>query len=630
MAGLCGRIGADQHDIDTMLGALCVFGGEETSISRGPTVHIGYSDHAQQFEQQPVSLDDDTRLWIWGTVTGHCSGESYQPISDEANPTLCERLFDRHGLDFFSLLNGSFIAIVEDLTEERVTFITDRLSSRPIYLTQGDNGATVFSSLLPSLHSYPSTKFEPSDTLGTIYLTFGRTFGTTTPFSNVHQLPPASMVTFDSSGAQIDEQRYWWPIPRPDDTPFQERVDRFSQLFDTVMSQRRDESMRQGLLLSGGTDSRLIADCLGHNVTAFHMNEFLEENIEARTARRIAETVDAEFVFLERSLDYYPTVFELAKSLNNFNGRFEHMHTLGFAEDIRARVDEIYTGQFADSMLTSFYVPPRRRKLSFLHKIPQLQTPIEVTDKGDFLGQLGYPPICGWQDYDRHIQLNTSVERIITSEITIDDDGISFFGVTYPDWDALSEFGMLYPLTNTFSFSFYESLYHLLPVQAPFLDYRLIDLSLTMPVTHRWRDVIAGAVKRRNPSLARIPHPSSGVPLDYPKSVHSILSDFRKAKSLLKSSLRVGSNASDLAYLNQGKPWPNFDELIRRHSFVQNELARHDALLKELEWIDEEAVTELYQQHLQGGRYWTELFALITLLSGYEMSVKQDNSLSSS
>lgn len=617
MVGICGAVGESLDGIDSLNEAIKWKESEESSIFKDNRVSIGYSDHSSNFTEQPSKAKGGERIWCWGEILGHEHQNNYHSKKSSVFAAdYCAKLYNKYGINFVSGLNSEFAGVIYDSKDNTVSLFTDRLGSRPIYYTSGKSGSLVFSSSLQSLGVFPGVnlKFDPNFLAE--FLTYTRVFGTYTPAKDVYALPPASIVTFDLTGKEIKKNRYWYPDPEPRDLPFSDFVKQFREIFIKSVKERTDKSKKQGLLLSGGTDSRLLLEQLGETTTAFHMNEKLNKNKEAETAKKVAGVVGANFKFLRRGLDYYPKVLDLVGPTTSFNGLFRHAHAIGFAEEIVDHVNTIFTGHYADTILGNNYIMKEPVAPNFLRHLIPLLNPKNVNSIREIIDSI--------KDLDfysaslPYLRGVGPVDKIMSENIKIKPNSIKNHGVDYLSWKSLAEFGMISPITNGGSFIFYETLNQIAPAKFPFLDNRIVDLALSMPVRYRLRrDIVAAALIEVNSDLASIEHPSfSPLYPDFPY-YDRLKFYFSKASSLqkkLKRPILPRNKKNTLEDIDGGGSWPDFAVVNRVHHFIEEKLKRHKGEIESSEFLDYNSAWKCYQRHVEGEDFTDQLYGLLTVL----------------
>lgn len=563
-------------------------------------------------EPQPAtSYESDVLLWIWGELYGIQTDGGYIPrhscSTSYTDAKYCACLFDKYGIEFIERLNSEFAGVVFDRSDQIVYLYTDRLGSRPVYYYSEEDWL-IFATNIVDL--YNCTAVDLSYSLSGLYqyLLYERCLGIETPLSEVKMIPPGSMLKFDLKEQTTQIETYWRPRYNPDNRSYDQFVEDLIPIYDNVIKERTNDQLSKGLLLSGGSDSRLITSYFDGFSKSYHMNE--EENNECRIAREVADTMSIDFVFLQRDGDYYGTILQDYGHLINFSGWFDQAHVAGFKSVLQNDVDVVFSGQYSDTIF-GHYIPQRNVSVPLLNKEAQIpvQRPVTTIDSYRNLfsqrqGRLtrdGRPP--------RYI------EPLETSPISIENrNGEPTVGdVQYNSILDLLVTGMFYPLTNARTYPFYESLLQFIPVRMPFLDNRLVDIALQMPMKYLLRkDVAKSVLNKMGGQLSIIPHAESGFPLAYPSIMHTLGVKWTR----LKRELNDNS-------INAG-PWSNHEQLIREEDFLENTIRENEDIIARSPIFDLEEVNECYERHLEGENRTFDLYPLASFLaiqSKYHFSI---------
>ena len=616
VVGLCGVLGGRGCDIEPIVDGLRIRGTEEVSRTTAGSVDIAYVDHPSLFSNQPVRVNDVTRLWLWGDVVGYDEqGTQHTVPASSSGPEFIAAMIRTHGRAALAGINGDFVGILHDEAADTVSFVTDRLSTRPLYYTRTDDGAFVFSALLQTLNHHPNVSLTFDRSFVSEFLHYHRALGIYTPVSGVYQLPPATMLTLKDTGAFENRWTYWWPVPRPRRTTFSSAVDRFARTIIQAVADRVD-SGPSGLFLSGGLDSRLLLAALDNDVVAFHFNEQLDGNREAELAKRAADRDNVEFVFLRRSLDHYPSVLSATGPITNFNGYFRVANHVGFEETIDTHVSHVFNGQYSDTLIGPTYVPMDG------------DAPRPITDSDAYVDAFDAGEMGGHANDVPFVTNLPSARSVLREHLTVDSDVIRNHGVAYPSWDAMVQFGMIYPITNVRSYIWYETQVHSFPTRYPFLDNRLIDLVLELPVEYRYQcDLVAAALDRLDRRLADLEtirhHPAVFYARQMP--VRTLLSD---ALCLLGIKDGVVSASDPESHLRPLSGFPNTAGLVRAHPFIGDLLENERAAIDASDFLDGATLEACYHDHLSGANYTDRLFGVASLLqSSIDPTLEQGSEL---
>lgn len=605
MVGVCGVIDGN-HPIDEMAEPLVWTGDERVSRFEDSSVRIRGFTHRSRDRRNPGrARERDALVWVWGNVLGYRRNDTYEPRTVEAPAaTYCARLYDEDGIDFVRRLNGDFVGLVYDREQDTVSVFTDRLGTWPLYHVETDDGAVVFSSHIQSLDRYPPVTLSFDEEYVVQHLSWrGGPGGIKTPLRGVEAYQPGAITTCDLTDGTTDVETYWRPTfgSSAEFDDYSSFVDAFVDRFRASVADRtRDRSKRYGILLSGGSDARLVLAALDDDldVTAFHMADWMSK--EARVAERVAMEKGVEFRLLRRDPEYYRRVLDRSPGMWNFQQRFNQAWAEGFAEEIRSEVDVLLTGHFSDTLFKGMFVPTRYLDLGPLGSVP---IPYEL-------------PIRSLEEYDRHfgpqapefVETDVDLSEVLDRNVSLSPDGtVEAYGV---EFDSIREFvlGRLHVPATTDPL-FRQSLREHLELAMPVYDDRLLDLWTDMPTGYKLRrNVINSAVEALDPDLAEIPHAGSGLALTRSRTAHRL-------GSVPMNTLRRLSpfEAVPTDRVNH-TPWGDHAELIREQSYVEDAIYGSEDLIRSLPFLDWEDVVACHQDHLDGANHTRLLYKLVTFL----------------
>lgn len=598
MVGLSGVVGPAACD-STARTVPPTVDDEVTDTYRDDGIVVQSAFHEGTTGDQPVETDDGTLVWVWGEVFSVTDPQSGRRSVDPFETArVCAEEYAEHGEGFVERLDGEFLGLLYDRSANTATFFVDRCGARPLYYAVGEGGFA-FSTNVQTVPDLPGVVPAFDETYLAEYLYSVRVPGTKTPVAEFEQIAPATLLTYDADAGTVDDRQYWEPNYRPVDKPLSYFVRELSERLSRAVADRTpDADGEYGLLLSGGSDSRAVLAAGGPSIDSYHLGDGW--NREARAAKRAADAAGSRFVPLKRGPDYHETLLERAAPIQEFLGPFSSGHMLGHAETL-SETDALLTGLYSDVMFGSWSVPqievdlpPGVTVQTPFPRVPS--TPAEyVAEQAEFMRR------------DPTFLRASPFEDILAANIHEHERGgrVDYHGVEYASVETLALSQFYYPITNGIGFDLFASS-QITPTRTPFLDRRLIDLHLEMPLKHRLRhDPVRRVVKALDPSLAAVPHASTGVPVGYPKAAHF-----------------VGDYATDLfaklkspsSYWARG-PLQDKNKVTRGSDFVGRALDRNERRGRALSCLDWPAVRESYRKHQAGDvNSATELYRLVTVL----------------
>jgi asparagine synthase (glutamine-hydrolysing) len=185
------------------------------------------------------------------------------------------------------ILDGLFSAVILDSYKNQLHILTDRYGLRPVYWHVDKKGLSWSSEPKAFLRLPHFSPLISADTAET-FLTTGQLPPGQTWMDGVTQVPPATHLTYDTRTGALTRERYWWwdqIAPRVGKTSRADLIAEFGNLFQSAV-QLRTQADQQGLMLSGGLDSRAVFAALspGHPTFTFGQPQSDEIRIAAKVA----------------------------------------------------------------------------------------------------------------------------------------------------------------------------------------------------------------------------------------------------------------------------------------------------------------------------------------------------------
>jgi asparagine synthase (glutamine-hydrolysing) len=276
------------------------------------------------------------------------------------------------GSDCLNRLNGMFAFAIWDSTARRMFLARDRMGVKPLYYSWR-NGRFVFASRpgpLLDLLSAGGTDIDPEAVR--VYLELGYIPAPLSFYGNVRKLRPGHSLQVDIHG--VRETRYWDFRQIAPDASLLHRseaslIDELDELIRDATRLRLMSDVPVGVFLSGGTDSAYITAAMKavgvaapHAFTiGFNEPSHDEGPAAARIAHHIGVRHAIETMSVEDLLELLPTYVEDYDEPFADSSAFP---TMAVARLARRQVTVALTGDGADELFAGYHYYPIAERLA--------------------------------------------------------------------------------------------------------------------------------------------------------------------------------------------------------------------------------------------------------------------------
>lgn len=418
-------------------------------------------------------------------------GERFK--SDCDTEVLC-RIFDGSSFEWIHELNGMFaFALWEGRTRD-LYLVRDRLGIKPLYYTI-HQGHFYFASEIKALFA-AGVPLELDHTLMPEYLVFRYIPGNVTMYKNIFSVPPGHYMRLRAGGSNPSAVRYWEATPKRNhadpDLPVERQLE---DILKSSISYRMVSDVPVGTYNSGGVDSSLITawtrGLSNGELHTFSVGFEEESHDESRYAAEVAKQLGTDHHKVVINAHQYADGFEAALRNNDqplFQPHTVQLHCL--SKVAKQFVTVVLTGEGADEVFAGYpryQIPLVARRLTFvpgwlsslmlagargarmrrLEKLCELlagpdQPTLEnarFVSRADFAAA-GFGPI----DLRNRLTILENVRRKGLSEL---ESLLEYDRSTYLP-------GLIERLDRTTMANGVEA-------RVPFLDYRLVEWSMTLP-----------------------------------------------------------------------------------------------------------------------------------------------------
>jgi asparagine synthase (glutamine-hydrolysing) len=242
---------------------------------------------------------DELRDWL---------GRSLSSFRTHGDTEVLLAWFDRFGLErTLPKVNGMFAVGLWDNETDTLSLARDRVGKKPLYYTT-DAGCVSFASELKAILSVDTSSRLLSAEALEAYFSLTYIPAPLAIFEGVHKVRPGHIVRV-RDGAILSEEPYWTleallENRERKNRPYAELLSETETLLEDAVRRRLISDVPVGLLLSGGIDSSLVAYMLGRlaaDVESFTVGVPDRELDEAAEAHAIAEKLGIRHTILSLS-----------------------------------------------------------------------------------------------------------------------------------------------------------------------------------------------------------------------------------------------------------------------------------------------------------------------------------------
>jgi asparagine synthase (glutamine-hydrolysing) len=542
MCGICGAVWTDSGGLidDDLLTAMMDRLGH-----RGPDDSGSYRDEhiALGFRRlsiidlagghQPLSNETET---VWTVFNGeiynyealrHRLEAKGHTLRSHGDSEVLVHLYEDEGTRMFSLLRGMFALAIWDVRRQTLVLARDRLGQKPLVYSQNGH-RLVFASELKALLALPDAIIPRTvDPLALDqYLCYGYVPHPSSIIKGTQKLPPAHFAVWHGGTLRIE--RYWNPAWNVECLrPVEEDM---AELRETLASAVREQMVSDvplGAFLSGGIDSTIIAGLMqqvaDQPVKTFAIgfpDKRYDETHFAELAARHLGTEHESFIVEPQAWETLPAL------ARQFDEPFADSSALPtwFVSRVTGRAvtvaltgdagDELFGGydRYRALALTEVFnhlpvgprhllgrsmvriLPRSARSKSHLRRLERLFEHINEPAFSRYLGWMTTFDESARLELYTDLQLDLLVSTAAALPIASDADPGAFLETAYnlaPGRDRITR-AMVADLVTYMPGDLLvkvdlASMAHSLECRAPFLDHRVVELAVGMPLDRKIR-----------------------------------------------------------------------------------------------------------------------------------------------
>ncbi len=501
---------------------------------------------------QPMSNEDDSihivfngEIYNYHELRRRLEGSGHR-FKTESDTETIVHLYEDLDTDCFAHLNGMFAIAIWDGRKQRLILARDRMGEKPLFYCEQSHRIS-FASELKALMLLPG--FRPPIDPGAIdlFLTYQYVPHPFSIYQGVRKLEPGHFLVFEGNHAQT---RPFWNVDWSAEEPmsYRDAQDSVKSLLDDAVRLRLRSDVPLGAFLSGGIDSSLIVALaqkhLPHPIQTFSIGFPVKDYDETRFARLVANHIGSKHREFEVSPDAVSILDQLAYHYDEPFGDSSAIPTWYLSKLTRNEVTVALSGDGGDELFAGYdryravwlsqrlqsvlplnkllpvrliqRLPSSDRQRSLLRRVKRF---VEALDQPIAKRYLNWIQIFSEasrislyrEDFIEQLPNRDPVDFLVTAwNRALHRDIITRASLadmqTYIPCDLMTKVDI-------------ASMAHSLEVRQPFLDFRLVELSIRMPSQWKFHRQTGKRILRETfanllpSSIWRRPKMGFGVPL---------------------------------------------------------------------------------------------------------------------
>lgn len=400
------------------------------------------------------------------------------------------RLYMLYGLKAFNMLNGMWAIIIYDKINKNIVLSRDRFSIKPMYILRTESVITV-SSEIKQLKNNNTLSPNFKNIRDFLYLSL-LDHNDDTFFNEVEKLPAATVRTINLQNGNSSDYVYWdYNVQSTFTGNYSDAVKLYKELFYDSVKIRLRADVPVGNTLSGGLDSSSIAvvsqdlgaDLLNFSVVSKEKNtteeKYVDELIKEKklNVKKISSDKLNPWSLLEETIYHHDEPLLSFSSVNHFN-------MMRMIKD-KTNLKVVFSGQGGDEGLCGYgkyqvmYIKSLL-KTKLLSGFKELYYSINrLSDEFNLYSYKRYLPKIFADNY-----LNFKIDK--PDDFNLNGDITPRQIMDYKKYSVP-------PLCH---YEDRNSTAYGLEIRLPFLDHRLVEFSLSLPVSYLILDGVSKRILR--------------------------------------------------------------------------------------------------------------------------------------
>lgn len=295
-------------------------------------------------------------------------------VPGSGDTAVLPHLYEEHGLEFPSEIDGMFAIAVWDRSRDRLVLARDRVGKKPLHYVALPDGGLAFASEVKALLTLPDIRrsFDPFSL--DAYLALQYVPGEATGIGDIRRLTPGHVLVWEDGSTKTSP--FWELTPRLEDRADEEWLELVRSTVTAAVRRRLVSDVPLGALLSGGVDSAIVVALMAQTsakpVRTFTVGVRDERYDEREFAAVVARTFGTVHEELLVEPDPVELVTRLTSLLDEPLGDEAILPTLLISEAARRQVTVALTGDGGDESFAGYERYAAVRVARALGSVPAL------------------------------------------------------------------------------------------------------------------------------------------------------------------------------------------------------------------------------------------------------------------
>jgi asparagine synthase (glutamine-hydrolysing) len=460
------------------------------------------------FGHQPMSYDNEN---YWITYNGEIYNyielkeiliEKGHRFKTKTDTEVIMAAYHEWGEDCVSKFNGMWAFAIWDKRNEKVFLSRDRFGIKPLFYFQNAE-VFIFSSEIKGIREYVNKNlhFNEDSIIRFIYDgQFNVGISNETMFQNVYHLSPGHNLIFDTKSISI--KRYWVLNVKTNNLSLEENIEIFGKIFKDSIRLHLRSDVEVGSCLSGGIDSSSIVSLTSkefnkrlHTFSAIWPGDDCDESRFVNEVNNLYNCYDHSF---EPAIDNIDNVIDKInwhqETPVGGSSLFAQWSVMEMAKKNNIKV--LLDGQGADEIIAGY---PRFVR-TYLNELLEKFQFKEIIQNYSSLKEKGFNirkilnvriPLAFYINHNKKL-FNSNIRSKLENKHK--DIIYSYNNLTEHLVDEINKIC----LPTLLQYEDRNSMAHSVESRVPFLDYRLVEFSLSIPTVYKIKGSLTKYILRES------------------------------------------------------------------------------------------------------------------------------------